>query len=238
MNELINIDNISVKYGRIEALRNLSMKVELGDFIGIVGPNGGGKSTLLKTILGLIKPYEGTITYTGTTLKKTNLRMGYVPQVSTINRSFPITVNDVVLTAKLPIKTNIFHHFSDKDKSEVLKILDSVGLKHLADRQIGDLSGGEFQKVLIARAIMTDPDILLLDEPTAMIDIKTQKQIYTIIKKLSGFMTIILVTHNVKDITKEAKKLIWLEKNVLAEGDPLEVYKYGYGRPMKKVGGR
>ncbi len=236
MKELLNIENICVKYGRIEALRNLSLSINEGDFIGIIGPNGGGKSTLLKTILGIKKPFKGTIEYTGTTQKKTKLRMGYVPQISEINTQFPITVKESVLTSKLPQKPTFLYKYTQKDNDEVMEILKSVDIDHLANRQIDELSGGEFQKMLIARALATNPDILLLDEPTAMVDNKSQRQIYNIIKKLSKDKTILIVTHHIKDITKQAHKLIWLNRNVLAQGDPEEVYKYAYERPTSSRG--
>ncbi|MBN2540385.1 MAG: metal ABC transporter ATP-binding protein [Bacilli bacterium] len=232
MSNLIQINDLCVKYGKIEALRDLNLTINEGEYIGIIGANGGGKSTLLKTILGLTKQYKGTITYNGTTLKKSNLSIGYVPQTNELNRMFPITVEEVVLTAKIPLKKSFFYRYSDEDHKEVNTVLEKVGLSKIKERQISDLSGGEFQKLLIARALALNPNILLLDEPTAMVDIKSQKQIYTLIKRLSREMTIVMVTHHVKDITKQAGKLIFLERNILAEGDPEEVYKYAYLKPV------
>lgn len=237
MSDLIKIDNISVKYGRIEALKDLSLTIEKGDYIGVIGPNGGGKSTLLKSILGIVKPYRGSVTYLDTTHKKSNIVVGYVPQVTEVQRTFPISVKDVILTAKLPARTKPLYKFSEADYKDVDRVLDIVDLEKLADRQISELSGGEFQKMLIARALATNPEVLLLDEPTAMVDQKSQRQIYSLIKKLSKEITIVLVTHHVKDVLKQTKKLIWLEKNVLASGDPQEVYNYGYGRPIRRKGG-
>jgi len=233
--ELIKMERIAVKYGYIEALRDLNLVVNEGEYIGIVGPNGGGKSTLLKTILGLVKAYAGSVTFKGTTLRKSNLRMGYVPQITEINRIFPITVKEVVLTSKIPLEKSWFHKYSEKDLSEVDEILKKVGINDISERQISDLSGGEFQKMLIARALALEPNVLLLDEPTAMIDVKSQKQIYTLIKKLSKERTVILVTHDVKEITKQVDRLIFLEKNILAEGDPEEIYRYAYMRPISVV---
>jgi len=237
MSDLIKIENVSVKYGNIEALRDLNFTIEEGDYIGIIGSNGGGKSTLLKTILGLVKPYNGSITFKNTTLKKSNIRLGYVPQINELNKKFPITVKEVILTSKLPEKMKAFHRYSAQDNLEVEEVLKRVGLLDNQHRHISELSGGEFQKMLIARALVLNPDVLLLDEPTAMIDTKSQKQIYSIIKRLSENMTIVLVTHHVHEATKQAKKLIWLEKNILAEGDPQEVSKYAFMRPVHNRGG-
>ncbi|MBI9009164.1 MAG: metal ABC transporter ATP-binding protein [Tenericutes bacterium] len=238
MSELIKIEDVSVKYGNIEALRDLNFTIEEGDYIGIIGPNGGGKSTLLKTILGLVKPYKGTITFKETSLKKSNVKIGYVPQINELNRKFPITVKEVILSAKLPINMAIFHKYSEKDIQEVEGVLSTVGLLDIQHRHISELSGGEFQKMLIARALASNPDILLLDEPTSLVDMNSQKQIYSLIKSLNENMTIVIITHHVKEITKQAKKLIWLEKNIKSCGDPFEVYKFAYLNPTEQPGGK
>ncbi|MCF7923581.1 MAG: ATP-binding cassette domain-containing protein [Candidatus Izimaplasma sp.] len=229
---LIDISNLSVKYGNISALKKLNFSIDKGDYIGIIGPNGGGKTTLIKSILGLIKPNSGEIKYCGTSLKKSNIKMGYVPQINDINRMFPISVKEVVLSGRLTKQIKPFFRFQDEDELLALDVLKTVGIYELRDRLISELSGGEFQKLLIARALTLDPDILLLDEPTAMIDVMSQRQIFNLIKKLSGKMTIILITHHIQMITKHVKKLIYLDKNILAEGDPNEVYKYAYIRPI------
>lgn len=236
---LIEIKNLSVNYGKINALRDLNFSVEKNDYIGIIGPNGGGKTTLIKTILGLIKPNSGEIKYCNKSLRKSNIRMGYVPQINDINRMFPISVKEVVLSGRLTKEIKPLFRYSDEDEEKVIDVLKIVGLYDLKDRLISELSGGEFQKLLIARALTTNPDILLLDEPTAMVDVMSQKQIFNLIKKLSNNMTIILITHHVQMITKHVKKLIFLDKNILAEGDPNEVYKYAYIKPVHtKISGK
>ncbi len=231
---LIVVHDIDVAYGKIQALKSLNFSIEKGDYIGVIGPNGGGKSTLIKTILGLVKANQGSISYLGQSLKKSKIKMGYVPQINDINRYFPITVKEVILTGKLSTEFTPFFKYSKNDILEVQDILELVGLGDLGDRQISDLSGGEFQKMLIARALIIKPDILLLDEPTAMIDILSQKQILNLLKKLSKDVTILLVTHQIQAITKHVKKLIYLNKNVLAEGNPDEVYKYAYLNQIHK----
>jgi len=239
----IELKDISVNYGKIHALKKLNLSINKGDYIGIVGPNGGGKSTMMKTILGLIKPNKGQISYCGTSLKKSEIRMGYVPQISDINRMFPITVEEVVLSGRMTRKIKPFFKYSDEDKLAVEEVLETVGLKKLKNRHINELSGGEFQKMIIARALTLKPDILLLDEPTAMVDVMSQRQIFSLIKKLSKDITIILVTHHVQMISKNVEKLIYLDRNIIAEGNPNEVYQYAYLRPIhqnirrKLVGG-
>jgi zinc transport system ATP-binding protein len=225
---LIEVNDVFVSYGKIQALKSLTFTIEKGDYIGVIGPNGGGKSTLIKTILGLVKTNQGSISYLGQPYKKSKIKMGYVPQINDINRYFPITVKEVVLTGKLSTELIPLFKYTKNNLLEVKDILELVGLGDLGDRQISDLSGGEFQKMLIARALIIKPDILLLDEPTAMIDILSQKQILNLLKKLSKDVTILLVTHQIQAITKHVKKLMFLNKNVLAEGNPDEVYKYAY----------
>lgn len=228
----IQLNNVSVNYGKIHALKRLYFSIEEGDYVGIIGPNGGGKTTMIKTILGLIKPTDGTVTYCGQSLKKSQIRMGYVPQITDINREFPITVGEVVLSGRLKKKIIPFFKYTEEDLKIVDDVLDTVGLRELKDRQINELSGGEFQKMIIARALTLRPDILLLDEPTAMVDVMSQRQIFTLIKKLSKDMTILLITHHVQMISKQVKKLIYLDKNIIAEGDPNQVYQYAYIRPI------
>jgi len=236
MEPIIRLENVSVSYDRIVALRNLNLNINVGDYLGIVGPNGGGKSTLLKAILNLVPLTDGQIFYHETTMKKSKIRMGYVPQITEINRLFPITVFEVVLSGKLPSKITPFFHYSKNDQKDTYDVLDKVGLKSLAFRQISELSGGEFQKMLIARAISLNPTILFLDEPTTMIDNASSKQIFHLLKKLSLEMTIVLVTHQVQSIIRQVTRLIYLEKNVFADGDPLEVYNFMFRQPTVNPG--
>jgi zinc transport system ATP-binding protein len=224
--------NLTVNYGKIQALKKLNFVIEDGDYIGIIGPNGGGKSTMMKTILGLIKPNDGEISYCGTTIKKSGIKMGYVPQITDVNRQFPITVEEVVLTGRMERKILPMFKYSKEDYESVDQVLETVGLKDLRTRQINELSGGEFQKMIIARALTMKPDILFLDEPTAMVDVMSQRQIFSLIKKLSNDITIVLITHHVQMIAKHVKKLIYLDKNIIAEGDPNQVYQYAYIKPV------
>lgn len=226
--------NLSVSYGRIEALNNLNFVIEADDYIGVIGPNGGGKSTMMKSILGLIKPNQGELLYCGTRLKKSKIKMGYVPQISNINRQFPISVEEVVLTGRMEKQIKPFFKYSDEDYRIVDEVLETVGLSALRKRHISELSGGEFQKMIIARALTLEPNILFLDEPTAMVDVKSQRQIFDLIKRLSSRMTIVLITHHVQMITDQVTKLIYLDKNILAEGDPEKVYNFAYTNPNQR----
>lgn len=196
MRPLLTIENLTVRYEFVEALTNLSMTINEGDFVGIIGPNGGGKSTLVKSILGLIRPHYGEIIFDKAV--KDN-KIGYVPQLSQVNSNFPITVREAVLMGKLPKKSIPFFGFNKDDNEEVVNVLDQVGLLELADRQVNQLSGGEFKKVLIARALISNPEILILDEPAAMVDRNSRNQIYQLLENLKGKVTIILITHDVTD---------------------------------------
>lgn len=219
MSHLIEIDNITVNYDHIEAISSLSLTVEKGDFIAIVGPNGGGKSTLIKAVLGLVKPSTGCVCYKCNNKGDKDLEIGYVPQISEINRSFPITVKEAVITGVLPKKLSLFHRYSKEDMEKVDSVLEKVGMLELKNRQIGELSGGEFKKVLIARSLLTDPDVLLLDEPNAMIDLKSQKQILELLKELSSSITIMMVTHSLESIKEYATKQYWVEKTITLVDD-------------------
>lgn len=228
MKELIKLENVAVDYAGIIALRDLNLTIYEDDFLGIIGPNGGGKSTLMKSILGLVPLANGEIIYDGKK-KRSNVTMGYVPQLSEFNRQFPITVFEVVLMGKLEKQIRPLFKYSLQDERDTLDVLEKVGILHLRNRQISELSGGEAQKMLIARALSVRPHVLLLDEPTAMIDVVAQKQIFHLLNKLSKEMTIVLITHQGQQLLNQLTRLVYLNKNVIAEGEPNEVYQYFFG---------
>jgi zinc transport system ATP-binding protein len=193
--KIIEVNNATVKYGDVLALDQVSFAVEEGAFLGIIGPNGGGKTTLIKALLGLIKPDTGEI------LIHSQRPIGYVPQFNNFEKKFPITVCKVILMGGLSSSRRIFHRYSDSDKSNVHRLMQLLGIDALENRLISQLSGGQMQKVLIARALMTDPDILLLDEPTASIDSKSRTEIYNLLNQLKGEKTIIIISHDTGSIS-------------------------------------
>lgn len=215
----VKIENLSVYYGQTKALENVSMEVEEGEFLGIIGPNGGGKSTLLKAILGLIPITTGRILVYNKDIKENRSMIGYVPQFATIDKHFPISVFEVVLTGCIKPKISLFYKFSEKEKDLAYEQLKRVGIEKLANRQISELSGGEFQKLLIARALAVQPKLLFLDEPTASVDAKSREQIYELLGELNKEMTIILVTHDMLAISSNVKKLACLNGELTYHGE-------------------
>jgi len=218
-NYAIEIENLYVNYDpSTPALENINLKIPEYDYLGIIGPNGGGKSTLIKCILHLIDFHQGTIKVFGS--KQKNQLISYVPQVSGMEKSFPISVREVILTS---FNSGSFHPFRRFSKEEIIKAnsyLDQVQIKHLADRQISGLSGGESQRLLIARALAFNPKILLLDEPTSNVDPTSRKLIFELLARLNKTMTIILVTHDTLAIASEVKHIACLNKTLVYHGNP------------------
>jgi len=210
----VEIKDLSVKYDSTIVLENVSLSVPQGEFLGIIGPNGGGKTTLLKSILGLVIPQSGTIEIFGSALTKNFHLIGYVPQYSLYDADYPISVLDVVLTGRLN-KRKMLSRYSSEDRENALHSLEMVGMTDFRNRIAGELSGGEKQRVLIARALAKKPKILLLDEPTASIDAASGKNFYSILQSLNEQMTIILVSHDIGAVSQNVKKIACLNKNLV-----------------------
>ena len=219
MTYAVELDDVSVNYGELEALKNINLKVAEGAFLGIIGPNGGGKTTLLKVILGLIEPQKGRVKVMGHPLSQVVDQIGYVPQISNFDRSFPISVLDVVLMARLGGRVRFFHQYQKEDIEKAESVLEQLDLLHLKDRQIGKLSGGQLQRVLIARGLAVEPKILLLDEPTASVDARSTSQIYELLKELNREKTIIVVTHDMAAVSSYFDSLACLNEKLYHHGD-------------------
>lgn len=234
----IDIQNLSVRYENIYALKDINLQIKYGDFIGIIGPNGGGKSTLLKSILGLVTPAGGHITVLGKTPREGRSQVGYVPQATSINKHFPISVREAVLMGRLVGKNGFFHRYSLTDRKLTGGFLDCLEIAELGDRQIGQLSGGQLQRVLIARALAVQPRILLLDEPTASLDAHSCSQIYEILQQLNREVTIIIVTHDTLAISSYLKSIACINQNLYYHGDPnlsSELVMQLYGCPVDLI---
>ncbi|MDD3393129.1 MAG: ABC transporter ATP-binding protein [Anaerotignum sp.] len=236
--DAVNIENLTVKYGETPAIVGVSLHVKDGDYLGIIGPNGGGKTTLLKAILGLVKPLSGEITVYGKKMGKTGKIIGYVPQITALDKSFPITVREVVMTGMLKPSFTFFHKYTQNDRRKAEEHLDRVGIYKLKDRMISDLSGGEFQRMLIARALAVEPKLLLLDEPTASVDANSSEQIFSLLNELNQSMTIIMVTHDLLAVSSNAKTLACFNGKLVYHGGTTlneELLKALYGGPIDLI---
>jgi zinc transport system ATP-binding protein len=213
-------ESLTVRYAENPAIEDVNLVVNEGDYLGIIGPNGGGKSTLLKAILGLVPVSSGTVRIFGNDPQKSRTLVGYVPQFAVLDKAFPITLREVVLTGRIKPGLSPFFRFSQKDRDTAETLLNEVGIAHLAGRQIAELSGGEFQKMLIARALAVNPKLLLLDEPTASVDASSRDQIYSLLAKLNEKMTIILVSHDLLAISSQVKRIACLNGKLVYHGEP------------------
>lgn len=201
---VIEVRGLSAGYDGDLVLEGVDLTVRERDFVGIIGPNGGGKSTLVKVLLGLIAPVSGTVRVLGTTPQAARGRVGYVPQFLEFDRHFPVRVWDVVRMGRLGTRP-MFRRYTPEDDvvvEESLRRVDALPLAHLP---VGELSGGQRQRVLVARALATEPDLLLLDEPTASVDPTLQGSMYEYLKQLNERVTILLVTHDIGAISRHVK---------------------------------
>jgi zinc transport system ATP-binding protein len=210
---VITIKNLSFSYHKQKVLEDINLEVEEKDFLAIIGPNGGGKSTLLKLILGITPIKMGSIHTFGELPKKNLAKIGYVPQNTNVNTDFPIKVIEVVLMGHIGTKRPLFG-YAKEERSCALGALAQVGMEKYANQKIGSLSGGQRQRVMIARALCANPKILILDEPTASIDVEGQKQIYELLQILNQFITIIVVSHDISVIMQYANKVIHINKHL------------------------
>ncbi len=217
---IITIDNLTVCYGDTPAITKISLVLKEGEYLGIIGPNGGGKSTLLKAMLGLVPITSGSIRIYDKSPSKNRGIIGYVPQITHLDKRFPITLYEVVLTGRLKKGFAPFFRYDRQDKKIVSETLEKVGIADLANRRISELSGGEFQRMLIARALTVNPKLLLLDEPTASVDASARSQIYSLLEELSKNMTILLVTHDLLAISSQVHSLACLNRNLVYHGEP------------------
>ncbi|MFO7715834.1 metal ABC transporter ATP-binding protein [Desulfosarcina sp.] len=225
---IIQIENLAFAYNGQRVLEEINLEVCEGDFIAMIGPNGGGKTTLLKLILGLLKPEQGRIRVMGEPAARVSHHIGYVPQDVHVNRSFPITAMDVVLMGKLaPGKR--WSKNARQDRKDALEALDRIDLAGFSQRRIGELSGGQRQRVFIARALVTRPRLLLLDEPTANIDAKGQTEFFQLLKRLNREVTIVVVSHDLLVISTYVKSVACVNhrlhhhKQAEITGDMLEI---------------
>jgi zinc transport system ATP-binding protein len=210
---IVEIRNVFFSYNGQEVLQDVNFDVAEGDFIAMIGPNGGGKTTLLRLMLGLLKPDQGSVRVLGMPTQKASHHIGYVPQEVHGNRSFPITALDVVLMGKLePGKR--FSRRSRQDREEAMEALARMDMADFGGRRIDELSGGQRQRVYIARALVTRPKLLLLDEPTASIDTRGQSEFFKLLKDINKDVTILVVSHDLLVISTYVKSVACVNKRL------------------------
>lgn len=205
---LLNVTGLDFAYEHQSILSNVSLTVNDRDYIGIIGPNGGGKTTLIKLILGLLKPLRGTISYS---IARSDI--GYLPQGNVVDESFPITVREVVASG-LEQGLIFGRGLRKNEMNKVSEMLERVGLASLSKRPIGELSGGEFQRSMLARAIISDPRLLVLDEPDTHVDNRFELELYTLLKDLNEHMAILLVSHDIGTISPYIKTIACVNRNL------------------------
>lgn len=210
---IIEIKDVSFRYDDSYVLENINFKIYKNDFIGIIGPNGGGKTTLLRLILGFLPNQKGKIKINGIDNLKMRKKIGYVPQYSTMDKDFPISVEEVVAMGFFKW-TDIMPVISKRRKGKIQDILKKLKIESIATQRFGDLSGGQKQRCLIARALINDPEILILDEPTASVDVNIESDIYELLKDLNQKMTILLVSHDVSFVSKYVNRVFCLNRNI------------------------
>ncbi|HDK38363.1 MAG TPA: ABC transporter ATP-binding protein [Thiolapillus brandeum] len=210
----IEIQDVSFSYSGVPVLEHVSLEVPQQEFLGIVGPNAGGKSTLLKIILGLLKPVQGQVKVLGTTPGKARRNLGYVPQYPAFARDFPVTVEQVVLMGRLG-QGSIIGGYSAKDRKISRRVMAETEILDLAQRRIDQLSGGQLQRTLVARALACEPRILLLDEPTANIDMRVENELFDLLKILNERMTILVVSHDIAFISGYVHRVACLNRTLI-----------------------
>jgi len=217
------VQGVWAGYNHLPVLEDISFEVAKGDILGIIGPNGSGKSTLFKAILGLVDTWRGQIHVLGQPGTRNRHRIGYMPQMEQVDWDFPVTASDVTLMGRYA-RRGLFHHTNRQDREAAANALERVGIYQLRQHLIGELSGGERRRVLLARALANDPDLLLLDEPMAGLDATAQHQLLDIIDGLRDEgATIVLSTHDLSCVSGRCDKAACLNRRLIAYGAPWEI---------------
>jgi zinc transport system ATP-binding protein len=231
----ISCEDLTVILRGRTILENVTFELEAGGFMGLIGPNGGGKSVLLRTIAGLMPPASGKVSIFGKTPHEGRSLIGWVPQFARFEQDMPVRVLNVVLTGLLR-KNGGFFGYGAEQKNTALKVIADVGLEGHEGAQVGKLSGGQMQRVLIARALVSNPKLLLLDEPTASLDTVVGKSFYELLSRLSEHMTIVLVSHDLSVMAREVRTIACLNRTLHYHNDkeiPESAITAAYGCPVE-----
>jgi zinc transport system ATP-binding protein len=237
--KIISLRNVGVSYEGHAALEGVNLDIYEDDFIGIIGPNGGGKSSLVKAIMGAVE-HNGEIEISDILRKGNHYKIGYMPQVSQFDMRFPISIEEVVLSG-LQTEKGFFGRYTAKDKELAHKTLEKMGIAELASRPIGEVSGGEMQRALLCRAIISEPKLLILDEPTNFVDNSFEREFYAMVQELSHNMAVMIVSHDLGTITSVVKSIVCVNRtahrhdsNVLTEEQlrnyncPIQIVSHGH----------
>jgi len=236
----VRLKGLSCGYDKQEVLSDVSLDIMEGDFVGLLGPSGSGKTTLLRTILGAVDIYQGVVEVEGVPTSQQRPRVGYVPQLETIDWNFPVTVQEVVMMGRT-MDNRFFPWYRRKDRMLAAEMMERLGISELANRHIRELSGGQQQRVFLARALVGSRRILLLDEPTSGVDIKTRDDVMHVLHELNHQgITIIMTTHEINAVAVHLPWIVCLNGRVLAEGPPTQVItsetlKLTYGADMPVI---
>lgn len=228
---MLDLSHVSCSYGGPAVVDHVDLRVRSGELVGLVGPSGSGKTTLLRAILGTVVPFHGTIT------KPPSITVAYVPQIETVDWNFPVTVSEVILMTKP--QRSFWPRSTTAERGEVNDLLDKLGLSGLGGRHIRELSGGQQQRVFLARALACHPDLLVLDEPTSGVDVRTRHEILHLLTDLNAEgLTIVLTTHDLNGLAAHLPRIICLNKTVIADGAPIDVLRPAvlektYGAPLE-----
>lgn len=215
MKPIVEVEEVTFSYDREPILSKVSFTIEEGEWIGVIGPNGGGKTTLLKLLLGFLEPESGSIRLFGLPVSEGRGRIGYVPQSLGFDPKFPISLVELVLTGRLS-QLRWYGRYSREDRQIALEAIEQVGLSDLAQRKFSELSGGQRQRALIARALASKPEILLLDEFTANLDAAAESAIYRFLKELRRKITIVMVTHDLPALISQVDRVLSVRRELVS----------------------
>lgn len=209
---IISIRELGVRYDTTVALEHVSLDIYADDFLGVIGPNGGGKSSLVKAIMG-ITPHSGTIRYGESLMRGGKPHIGYMPQITSFDKAFPISVVEVVMSG-LQRERGLWRRYGKVERQRALEILERASLRELEHRPIGELSGGQLQRVMLCRAIVSEPRLLILDEPTNFVDNRFENELYNLLHHLADNMAIVVISHDIGTISSVVRNIVCVNRHV------------------------
>ena len=235
---LIEVSHVNAFYGATQALDDVSLSIFEGDFLGIIGPNGGGKTTLLHVMLGLKKQRSGTVSYYNNGTRAREIAIGYLPQENAIDRQFPITVFDVVLSG-LSRQKPLLRPFTRAQRQQAMETIGKMGLQGLESRPIGALSGGQLQRAMLARAVVSKPRVLMLDEPNTYIDKRFEAQMYDMLNAINRHCAVVIVSHDIGTVLQNVRNVACVNRTLHYHSGAeitTEDIEHGFGCPVELLG--